>query len=51
MIQLQYRLRIGDIRVFYDVTHASAGGVVEVLVIREKSEAMQWLAEKGRTTS
>jgi len=46
----QYRLRVGDIRVFYDVTHASEGNVVEVLVIREKDEAMQWLAEKGRTT-
>lgn len=46
----QYRLRIGDIRAFYDVSHTSEGSVVEVLVIREKNEAMQWLAEKGRTT-
>jgi hypothetical protein len=43
---LYYRLRIGDIRVFYDVTHESEGSVVEVLVIREKNEAMQWMVEK-----
>lgn len=46
----QYRLRMGDIRVFYDVYHGHEGGVVEVLVIREKDEAMRWLAEYGRKT-
>ena len=46
----QYRLRIGDIRVFYDVASLREGGVVEVLVIREKSEAMDWHAEFGRET-
>ena len=46
----QYRLRIGDIRVFYDVADLHDGGVVEVLAIREKNEAMEWLAEYGRET-
>jgi mRNA interferase RelE/StbE len=46
----QYRLRIGDIRAFYDVFYLREGGVVEVLAIREKNEAMKWLAETGRTT-
>ena len=46
----QYRLRIGDIRAFYDVFYLREGGVVEVLAIREQNEAMQWLAEIGRTT-
>jgi mRNA-degrading endonuclease RelE of RelBE toxin-antitoxin system len=35
----QYRLRIGEIRVFYDIT----GYVVEVLAIVPKSEAASWL--------
>ena len=39
----QYRLRIGDIRVFYDVT----GTTVEVLAIVAKSEAQSWLAQFG----
>jgi mRNA interferase RelE/StbE len=43
----QYRLRIGDIRVFYDVSGASESAVVEVLAIREKGAAMRWLAEHG----
>ena len=46
----QYRLRIGDIRTFYDVFYLHEGGVVEVLAIREKEEAMKWLAEYGRQT-
>jgi mRNA interferase RelE/StbE len=40
----QYRLRIGDIRVFYDV----ADGVVEVLAIVPKSETAAWLAQFGK---
>ena len=36
-----YRLRVGDIRVFYDVSH----GVVEVLSIIPKAQADQWLSE------
>lgn len=45
----QYRLRIDDPRAFYDVSYTDEGeGRVEVLRIREKSEAMEWLAEFGR---
>jgi mRNA interferase RelE/StbE len=39
----QYRLRIGDVRVFYDVS----GTTVEVLAIVSKSEAESWLAQFG----
>ncbi|HET9476865.1 MAG TPA: type II toxin-antitoxin system RelE/ParE family toxin [Dehalococcoidia bacterium] len=39
----QYRLRIGEMRVFYDVT-ASA---VEVLAIINKSRADEWLDQFG----
>ena len=35
----QYRLRVGDVRVFYDVTD----GIVEVLAIVNKLEADAWL--------
>ena len=44
----QYRLRIGDVRAFYDVSNENQGGKVEILTIRAKNEAMQWLAEHGR---
>ncbi len=37
----QYRLRVGEIRVFYDVT----GTTVEILAIVLKSEANSWLAQ------
>jgi mRNA-degrading endonuclease RelE of RelBE toxin-antitoxin system len=37
----QYRLRVDDIRVFYDVSGAN----VEVLAIVAKSEAESWLAQ------
>lgn len=37
----QYRLRIGEIRVFYDITV----GTVEVLAIVPKSEVDKWLAQ------
>jgi mRNA-degrading endonuclease RelE of RelBE toxin-antitoxin system len=39
----QYRLRVGEVRVFYDVSDAS----VEVLAIVAKSEAQSWLAQFG----
>ncbi len=39
----QYRLRVGDVRVFYDVSSAT----VEVLAIVAKSEADSWLAQFG----
>lgn len=38
-----YRLRIGEVRVFYDVTAA----VVEVLAIVPKAQAGDWLREWG----
>jgi mRNA interferase RelE/StbE len=37
----QYRLRVGDIRVFYDIS----GATVEILAIVAKSEAETWLAQ------
>jgi mRNA-degrading endonuclease RelE of RelBE toxin-antitoxin system len=39
----QYRLRVGDVRVFYDVS----GATVEILAIMTKSEAEPWLAQFG----
>jgi mRNA interferase RelE/StbE len=39
----QYRLRVEEIRVFYDIT----GTNVEILAIVQKSEAEQWLAQFG----
>ena len=41
--QPQYRLRVDDIRVFYDVTEAQ----VQVLAIVTKAEAQAWLDEQG----
>ena len=42
--QPQYRLRIGQIRVFYDVLRAQ----VQVLAIVSREEATKWLAEAGK---
>ena len=39
----QYRLRVGEVRVFYDVS----GSTVEILAIVAKSEAQEWLARLG----
>src|SRR5207302_10099471 len=39
----QYRLRVGEVRVFYDVTDRT----VEVLAIVAKSEAVIWLGQFG----
>ena len=39
----RYRLRVGEVRVFYDVS----GSTVEVLAIVAKSEARSWLAQFG----
>jgi mRNA-degrading endonuclease RelE of RelBE toxin-antitoxin system len=39
----QYRLMVGEIRVFYDITER----IVEVLAIVAKSEAASWLEELG----
>lgn len=41
--QPQYRLRVGEVRVFYDVTPKA----VEVLAILTKAEASRWLAAHG----
>ncbi len=43
----KYRLRIDEIRTFYDVVYTTEGGEVEILAIREKAAAMKWLAEQG----
>lgn len=42
----QYKLRIDEIRVFYDVT----GKKVEILAIISKSKASQWLEKTGDKT-
>jgi len=39
----QYRLRVGEFRVFYDVR----GNRVEVLAIIPKSKAAEWLKQAG----
>ncbi len=41
----QYRLRVGDIRVFYDVEQQA----VKILAIVPKSRAADWLKEMGET--
>ena len=48
MASPQYRLRVDDIRAFYDVWHSTEEQSVEILAIREKSAAMRWLEEFGR---
>jgi len=41
LLRPQYRLRVGEVRVFYDVS----GTNVEILAIVAKSEAESWLAQ------
>jgi mRNA interferase RelE/StbE len=41
LLRPQYRLRVGEVRVFYDVS----GTDVEILAIVSKSEAESWLAQ------
>lgn len=43
----QYRLRVNEVRVFYDVTETT----VEVLAIIPKEQAEAWLAEEASPTS
>jgi mRNA-degrading endonuclease RelE of RelBE toxin-antitoxin system len=43
LLRPQYRLRVDEVRVFYDVS----GATVEVLAIVPKSEAESWLAQFG----
>jgi len=42
----QYRLRVNEVRVFYDVTETT----VEVLAIISKEQAEAWLAEEATPT-
>ncbi|HET9619619.1 MAG TPA: type II toxin-antitoxin system RelE/ParE family toxin [Pseudolabrys sp.] len=39
----QYRLRVDDVRIFYDVTETT----VEILAILSKSEVEEWLTRHG----
>src|SRR6266566_9322828 len=41
LMRPQYRLRVGEVRVFYDVSDTA----VEILAIVAKSEAESWLAQ------
>ncbi|HYL59296.1 MAG TPA: type II toxin-antitoxin system RelE/ParE family toxin [Candidatus Acidoferrales bacterium] len=41
--QPQYRLRVGEVRVFYDVTDE----IIQVLAIVTKAAAARWLSEHG----
>jgi len=43
LVQPQYRLRVDEVRVFYDVS----GTTVQILAIVPKSEAQSWLAQFG----
>ncbi len=47
MAQPQFRLRVGEIRVFYD----AAEQTVQVLAIIGKEQASAWLEESGTPTS
>ena len=40
----QHRLRVGELRVFYDVREDR----VEVLAIIDKAQAAEWLEEEGQ---
>ena len=40
----QYRLRVGEVRVFYDVQESR----VEVLAVIDKAEAAKWLEAESR---
>lgn len=42
----QYRLRVDDIRIFYDIVD----NVVEIIAVIAKSQAAEWLAHEGITT-
>lgn len=46
LYQPQYRLRVGEIRIFYDVTEDT----VQILAIVPKSEAAKWLEEEGESS-
>lgn len=44
LAQPQYRLLVGEVRVFYDVIE----GQVQVLAIVSKSDAAEWLIDRGK---
>jgi mRNA-degrading endonuclease RelE of RelBE toxin-antitoxin system len=44
LAQPQFRLRVGEVRVFYDVGE----GTVEVLAIVLKQDVAAWLAREGK---
>ena len=46
LAQPQYRLRVGEVRVFYDVIE----GQVQVLAIVAKADAANWLMDRGKET-
>lgn len=46
MDQPQYRLRVDEIRIFYDVRE----NIVEIISIIPKSQAAEWLLYEGKTT-
>ena len=43
----QFRLRVGEVRVFYDIEEER----VEVLAVVNKAEAAKWLEAEGRRTN
>ncbi len=42
----QYRLRVDEIRIFYDILD----NLVEIIAIVPKSQAAEWLLREGKTT-
>lgn len=44
----QYRLRVDNLRVFYDVIYTIDEGTVEILAVKEKSKAIGWLTDRSR---
>ena len=44
LTQPQFRLRVDEVRIFYDI----AGNRVEVLAIVTKDQAQEWLDRKGK---
>lgn len=47
LISPQYRLRVDDIRVFYDIVE----NTVEILAIISKPQSAEWLAREGKITN
>jgi mRNA interferase RelE/StbE len=43
LLRPQYRLRVGEVRIFYDIS----GTTVQVLAIVAKSETASWLAQNA----